>query len=57
MDEITLIKLLDSLEFYLNDDINDLQDLGFKDRPGSALESAKKQLEACKQWKQKLKEQ
>lgn len=52
---IPLIKLLNELECYLQDDIGQLMEEGYQDRPGSAINELHKLLDGCIQWQEKLK--
>lgn len=51
-----LIRLLNELECYLQDDIAQLMEEGYQDHPGSAINKLHKLLDSCIEWQQKLKE-
>lgn len=53
---IPLIRLLNELECYLQDDIAQLMEEGYNDRPGSAVNKLHKLLDECICWQQKLRE-
>lgn len=53
---IPLNRLLNELECYLQDEIGDLMEQGYQDRPGSAINKLHKLLDACIYWQGKLKE-
>ena len=52
---IPLDRLLSELECYLQDDIGQLMEEGYKDRPGSAINELHKLLDGCIYWQEKLK--
>lgn len=52
---IPLDRLLNELECYLQDDIGQLMEEGYKDRPGSAINELHKLLDGCIYWQEKLK--
>lgn len=54
MKSIPLLRLLSELECYLQDDIGQLMEEGYQDRPGSAINELHKLLDGCIQWQQKI---
>lgn len=51
---ISLKRLLDKLECYLQDDIGQLMEEGYQDRPGSAINSLHELLDSCIYWQKKI---
>lgn len=52
---IQLSRLLNELECYLQDDIGQLMEEGYKEHPGSAIDCLHKLLDGCIYWQQQLK--
>lgn len=51
---ITLKRLLDELECYLQDDIGQLMEEGYQERPESAIDCLNKLLDGCIYWQRKI---
>ena len=51
---ITLKRLLNELECYLQDDIGQLMEEGYQDRPGSAINVLHELLDGCIYWQEKI---
>lgn len=51
---ITLKRLLNELECYLQDDIGQLVEEGYQDRPGSAINVLHELLDGCIYWQKKV---
>lgn len=56
MEPLPLLRLLQELEYYLQDEIGQLMEQGYQMHPGSTLENLHRLLDSCIVWQQKLKE-